>query len=244
MKKLVYVMILVLAVLLCSCTDEVEEYKKAYENMYDHMSTMWASSLEGFKCPIAFYGDSRVAGADWNKLYEDLDPQRDMIVNLGIGGDTIERTLQRLPLLDALEIEYCFLSIGGNNALSDSYDRTKFRQNYDRLLTELHNRGIKVYAHTIVGITTANSSASAKFVKKKNDKIADANGIMKEVISAHVAKGEDIILIDIAAMMNESDGSMKAAYSAEGVHFTQAGNEYWAGVLKPYVQEIIQNYYQ
>ena len=197
-----------------------------YLQQYEHIVRMWAQSVEAGDgtAGIAFYGDSRVALADWYSAYPDYD-----VVNLGIGGDMVEQTLTRLSLLDAFEVKYCFLAIGGNNALSGSFDTSSFRTNYDKLLTELENRDITVYVNTVAGITKAYASES-KSNAGKNDKIKAVNTIITELATSH-----NITVIDVASLLNDSDGFLKEEYSSDGVHFSDAGNKIWFDTLESYV---------
>ncbi len=231
MKKaryLIIISLLLLVLLLCSCSQTQGISTDIYLQQYAHIVRMWAQSVEAGdgKAGIAFYGDSRVAFADWYSAYPDYD-----VVNLGIGGDMVEQTLTRLSLLDAFEVKHCFLAIGGNNALSGSFDDASFRSNYDKLLTELENRDITVYVNTVAGITKAYSSES-KSNAGKNDKIKAVNTIINELASDH-----GMVVIDMASLMNDSDGYLQDQYaSSDGVHFSDAGNQFWFDTLEPYVK--------
>ena len=231
MKKaryLIIISLLLLVLLLCSCNQDDSVSKGSYENMYAHLVQMWAYNVQNGDgtAKIAFYGDSRVAGADWYSAYPDYD-----VVNLGIGADKVEQTLTRLSLLDAYEVKYCFLAIGGNNALSDSFDAASFRTNYDKLLTELWDRNITVYVNTVAGVTKARASESKKNAKKSNN-IKTVNSIITELATAH-----NMEIIDMASRMNDSDGYLKDQYAySDGVHFSDAGNQYWFDTLESYVK--------
>jgi len=230
MKKsrvLIILSLLLLVLMLCSCNQDTIS-TDSYETMYAHLVQMWAYNVQNGDgtAGIAFYGDSRVAGADWYSAYPDYD-----VVNLGIGGDKVEQTLTRLSLLDAYEVKYCFLAIGGNNALSDSFDASTFRTNYDKLLTELENRSITVYVNTIAGVTKARASESKKNARKNNN-IKTVNSIITELAAAH-----SMTLIDMASLMNDSDGYLQDQYAySDGVHFSDAGNQYWFDTLESYVK--------
>ncbi|MBR2282644.1 MAG: hypothetical protein IJ863_08485 [Spirochaetales bacterium] len=200
----------------------------SYENMYAHLVQMWAYNVQNGDgtAKTAFYGDSRVAGADWYSAYPDYD-----IVNLGVGGDKVEQTITRLSLLDAYEVKHCFLAIGGNNALSDSFDSACFRTNYDRLLTELESRSITVYVNTVAGLTRAKASESRK-IDRKNNNIKTVNSIIKELAAAH-----NMTVIDMAGLMNDSEGYLQDQYAcSDGVHFSDFGNQCWFDALEPYVK--------
>lgn len=188
---------------------------------------MWAQTLEPYSVDIALYGDSRVAGANWNEAFPE-----DSVVNLGIGGDIVEGTIQRLPLLEALDIKYCFLAIGGNNCGKNSFKEDDFRNKYDTLIKGLKDLGIEVYANTIAGVTLDNSTLDRKFINRMNSNIGKANQIIKELAEKH-----QVTLIDIASLMNNNDGTLKKEYSADGIHFTQLGNQLWYDTLLPYVIE-------
>ncbi len=231
MKKSRYSIIptlLLLVILLCSCHQEPTVSTGTYEAMYAHLVQMWTYNVQNGDgtAGIAFYGDSRVAGADWYSAYPDYD-----VVNLGIGGDCVEQTLTRLSLLDAYEVKYCFLAIGGNNALSDSFDASSFRTNYDRLLTELENRNITVYVNTVAGVTKACATESKENTRKNNN-VKTVNSIIKELAAAHKME-----VIDMASLMNDGNGYLQSQYaSSDGVHFSEAGNQYWFDTLEDYVK--------
>ncbi len=220
--------ILLLSVLLlCSCKN-VDISTEYYETMYDHMVQMWAYNVENGDgtAGIAFYGDSRVAGADWYSAYPDYD-----VVNLGVGGDRVEQTLARLPLLDAYEVKYCFLAIGGNNALSHSFDAEAFRTNYNKLLEELENRNITVFVNTVAGISKSLATENKNY-DRRNKNIETVNSIITELAAAH-----DMSVIDMASLMNDSDGYLKDQYALpDGVHFSDDGNRLWFETLADHVK--------
>ena len=225
MKKNKLFLILSLIVLsLFSCDKDVEKFN-FNSNEYQHLVNVWKNSLEPYSCEIAFFGDSRVIGADWVSAFPEYD-----IVNLGIGGDKIEDLLYRLCLLDALDVQRCFVSIGGNNALSNQFNATRFKTNYELLINELKNRNIEIYVNTIAPITNYGNNYSESFVKGKNDKINTANAIIRQLASDY-----EITLIDIAPLMTDAEGKLIKEYTVEGVHFSEAGNKLWFDVVKPYL---------
>jgi lysophospholipase L1-like esterase len=194
----------------------------------DHIIDMWAQTLEPYSVDIAFFGDSRVALANWEEAYPESD-----VVNLGIGGDIVEGTIQRLPLLKALDVKYCFLAIGVNNCNRDNFSEIRFQNNYNILLDGLEELGITVYVNTIAGVTTANSDLDVNWVRRMTNNIADENEIIRDL-----AENRDVTLIDGATGMNNSDGRLKAPYSVDGVHFTALGNQFWYDTLNAYVAAI------
>ena len=222
---------LILALFLASCSqDTVPE--STYWLMYSHLSEVWAQSLEHADAEIAFFGDSRVIGADWYSAYPDKK-----VINLGVGGDKISNLLLRMNQIKVLaekgNLKYCYLAIGGNDCLSSKFNTDTFRSEYDTLLTKLQELGITVYVNTIAGVTSEGTSLSEKDAKKANSKMAQGNEIIRDL-----AKSHGMTLIDMAEQMNNPDGTLKAAYaSPDGVHFSAEGNAFWYDTLRPYLYD-------
>ena len=232
MKKLVLIFTLTILLLLVSCSQSDKVSRESYEIMYAHLSQVWAQSLAHADAENAFFGDSRVIGADWNSAYPEAK-----VVNLGVGGDRIADLLTRLCQIETLasngSLKRCFLAIGGNDCLSSGYNADKFREEYDSLLTKLSELEITVYVNTVAGITSEGTSVSAKDAKKANSRMAEANDIIRELAENH-----NMVCIDMAALMNNEDGSLKKKYACpDGVHFSEAGNLFWFDTLRPYVNQ-------
>ena len=232
MKRIALVLsALILALFLASCSqDTVPE--STYWLMYSHLSEVWAQSLEHADAEIAFFGDSRVIGADWYSAYPDKK-----VINLGVGGDRISNLLLRMNQIKVLaekgNLKYCFLAIGGNDCLSSKFNTDTFRSEYDTLLTKLQELGITVYVNTIAGVTSEGTSLSEKDAKKANSKMAQGNEIIRELAQSH-----GMTLIDMAELMNNPDGTLKATYaSPDGVHFSADGNAFWYDTLRPYLYD-------
>jgi len=230
MRKILLSVLIVLLALLTGCSQDRID-RKQYDAMYSHLSQVWAQSLAHTDAKVAFFGDSRVIGADWNAAYPDSK-----VVNLGIGGDRIGNLLTRMSQIRTLsengQLECVFLAIGGNDCMSGSYDSAVFRTGYDRLLTELEDLGMTVYVNTVAGITDEDSNVSSKTAKTVNGRMKEANTIIKELAQSH-----SMTVIDMAALMNNSDGKLKSSYALpDGVHFSAAGNQLWFDTLRPYVQ--------
>ncbi len=215
--------LLVMLLLLSGC-----EQEKKVPVFNDHFIQMWAQTLEPYAVDIAFYGDSRVALGDWQQAYAAQD-----VVNLGIGGDTVEGTIQRLPLLAALDVKHCFLAIGVNNCSSNSFSASVFRTNYTALLNGLENLGITVYVQTVAGVNSENSSIPPDLAESINARVLLVNQIIRES-----AAGRGMLLIDMASVMNSADGSIKIEYTNDGIHFSDAGNQLWYDSLRPYVEAV------
>ncbi len=218
------------AILLCSCSQDDTVSIETYNTMYDHLSQVWAQSLAHADARLAFFGDSRVIGADWYGAYPDSK-----VVNLGVGGDRIRNLQIRMSQLHTLvssgQLSCCVLAIGANDCASSSYDSAVFRDEYDALLRELKSLGLTVYVNTIAGVTDEGTTLPSDTAKLVNRHIAEANGIIRELAAVH-----GLTLIDIASSMNNENGYLKAAYSTpDGVHFSESGYAVWYEALRPFI---------
>ena len=229
MRRFVVVALLAIAcvALLVSCNDASDTVsKRQYDNLYAHLSYMWAQALSHADATIAFYGDSRVVGASWNDAFADSE-----VVNLGVGGDKVKDLITRLPLLDNLNcLSTVVLAIGGNDCLSNSFDIEEFERQYDSLLAALKQKGLTVYVNTVAGICSGTVTSDQKSIASANDKIHKANAVIITLAAKY-----DMTVIDMAQIMDNADFSLKAEYASDGVHFNEAGNEVWYEALRIYI---------
>ena len=226
-RSVIIVSVLSLLLILSSCNDN-KDWENAYNQMYSHLTYCWAQSLDHADATIAFYGDSRVIGADWYSAYPEQK-----VINLGVGGDKVQDLIDRIGLLEQLEnLQACFVAIGGNDCLNENFDIQVFRNRYSSLLDLLSGLGIKVYVNTIAGVTDTSSVLSKEKLNKTKNNMIQAN----EAIRA-LAEEKNLTVIDMATVMNNPDDTLKTAYAvADGVHFSEAGNQVWYDTLRPYVE--------
>ena len=230
MKKiLLFAAILIL--LLCSCNQDSTVAREQYYWMYAHLSEMWAQSLVHGDAEIAFFGDSRIVGADWYSAFPE-----EKVINLGVGGDRVGNLITRLSQVEILaksgNLKKCFVAVGGNDCLSSKFDAGVFESEYEELIKKFEGLGITIYVNTIAGVSKQSSSLSESKIDMANDQMARANDIIRSLAEKH-----GIECIEIAALMNNEDGSLKAQYAVEdGVHFSEEGNQIWFDTLSPYVE--------
>lgn len=229
MKKTLIIVAVIALLLLAACSQD-KVSREDFDLMYAHLSQMWAQSLEHADAENAFFGDSRVAGADWYSAYPDKK-----VINLGVGGDRVGDLIVRIGQVEALaktgSLKRCFVAIGGNDCLSSKFDDKAFEKEYDELLTKLGNLGIMVYLNTIAGLCEQSSALKPSRIKASNDNMAKANEIIKALAQKHGMQ-----VIDVAAVMNNANDTLKAEYCVEdGVHFSAKGNSIWFEELLPFV---------
>ena len=231
MKKILPVIFILATLFLASCSQDKGVSREDYYLMYGHLSEMWAQSLEHADAENAFFGDSRVVGADWYSAFPEAK-----VINLGVGGDRVNNLITRLGQIETLvrsgSLKRVFVAIGGNDCLDTKFDADTFHNEYDELLTKLGNLEITVYINTIAGICKQSSALSDSRIRMANEHMSQANEIIKELAQNH-----GMTVIDMAAVMNNEDCSLKAEYCVEdGVHFSQAGNACWFEALSNFVE--------
>jgi len=223
MKKLLTFLLISSSLSLTGCGEE-KVSRKAYENIYDGIWTMWNRSLVGSDYDVAFYGDSRVSGGKFETRFADYNS-----INLGIGGDRISHCIRRFEMIETTKPELVFLSIGGNDANSTDFSEETFTSQYIELLNLFKNLKITVVLHTIPGLA-AYDNIDQKTADRCNANIAKANAIMHSL-----AEQGDYYLIDLAPLMNNSDGSLKVEYTVDGAHFNDACYEIWFDQIQTYL---------
>lgn len=224
MRKL-YILLPITVISLCGCKTE-KVSKESYDTMYNHIVDVWNQSLEGVHFDNAFYGDSRVIGGDFVAEFSNKS-----VVNLGIGGDKVSNLISRFKLIETLTPSRVFLAIGGNDALSSNYNFDTFKSEYKTLLDMFKNKNIDVVVHNVVGITTVNSSVSKNTANKGNKNIAEINSYIKSV-----SIEMNYTFIDVASAMNKANSNeMNGDYSADGVHFNEAGYRVWFDMIASYI---------
>ena len=171
---------------------------------------------------VVFFGDSITYGMDFQKRFPDKK-----VVNLGLGGDTLEGMINRVGMIKALKPEKVFI-LAGFNTLRDGkleYTMTEYAGLLNRIQEEAPDA--KVYVQSILPI-------SAKMQTKlplSEETIVQMN----EAIEV-IAEERDFTYINIHQNFLDGDVIVEE-YTADGVHPNEAGQEQWMNVIEPYVYE-------
>lgn len=169
-----------------------------------------AQSFETFyrDVDVVFAGDSITANFEWQDAFSEV-----AVANRGIGSDTTAGLLNRLDGVLLAKPEKVFLMIGINdlNYLGRTAEGT-FRD-YEEIVSRLRAAGIVVYIQSTLPCSGARcASAEIRELNRLLKKYADETGIA---------------FIDLHRLMAEEDHSIKAKYTADGVHLTPAGYALW-----------------
>ena len=227
-KSIFLLVILIILIVLTGCN--ARKWEEKYNAMYSNLSYSWAQSLEHSDAEIAFFGDSRTILADWYSAFPDKKT-----VNLGVGGDRVEELQIRMGLFDNLpDLKCCFVAIGVNNCPTMEFSKSDFKEKLRAVITALLEKNLIVYINTVPGVTCEGDSGF-NFIQRNliNGNVLSVNAAIKEL-----AQELELTLIDMAAVLAYEDGELKPEYSADGIHFNEAGNSLWYDAVREYVESI------
>jgi len=192
---------------------------------YQRLSESWTKTLYDLYGDVVFFGDSITAGGQWQEYFPYLTT-----INLGVVGDTVECLLTRLPQIEAVMCEKCFVMIGVNN-LSFLHTTDAILEKYDTMLNELSlmcdDFGMTVYVQSVLPVRE-----DVTVYALSNQEIRALN----EGIAA-LAEKYGMTYIDVHSLMADEDGALRASYTEDGLHLTEAGYQTWQEALVPYLDE-------
>lgn len=192
---------------------------------YQRLTESWTKTLREVYGDVIFFGDSLTAGGLWEEYYPYLTT-----VNLGVVGDTVECLLTRLPQVETLMCEKCFVMIGVNN-LSFGHTIEATMEKYEMLLKELalmsEDFGMQVYVQSVLPVREDVTSYEIQ-----NQDIL----VLNEKIAA-MAQKYGMTYIDIHALMTDEEGALRLEYTEDGLHLTEVAYQTWHEALVPYIDE-------
>ena len=180
---------------------------------------------------IVFLGDSITDFFRLNEFFHGA-----YVINRGIGGDTTDGVLKRLPeSVYDLSPSKVFLMIGTND-LADRKSEQEIVNNIDRIVTAILENcpETKLYLESVYPVSAARHKKIKRFLvgKRSNKKICRINEGL-EILAAN----KNIPYIDVYSHLVDESGNIRLECTIEGLHLTVSGYRAVADVLKPYVME-------
>jgi lysophospholipase L1-like esterase len=168
---------------------------------------------------IVMLGDSITHEGLWEEYFPHYN-----LRNRGIGGDTTQDILDRLPAIYALQPQRLFLLIGIND-INMGIKPVQTFANYEQILISLrqHLPAIKIYVQSILPVAAAWPMANNTAVKKYNVQVE------------RLAVQHGCTYIDLYKSFSDTQGNLKAELSNDGIHLTYAGYVSWCDVIRPFV---------
>lgn len=200
-------------------------YKRKVDNAFIELNK---SSKPG---GIVFVGDSITDFFRLNEFFHGI-----YVINRGIGGDTTDGVLKRLPesVID-LSPSKVFLLIGTNDIGANKSD-SHIISNIAKIIDIIQSKcpHTKVYLQSIYPVSNDKDKKIKKFIvgKRNNERIYCINESLKKL-----AKDKGIVYIDVYSHLLDDKGNLKLEYTIEGLHLTARGYRAAADILRPYVCE-------
>lgn len=203
----------------------IEEHSVPRTKTYQRLADSWTKTLAEVYGDVIFFGDSITAGGQWEEYYPYLTP-----VNLGVVGDVIDGLMTRLPQIEMLMCEKCFVMIGVNDLnFGSTVEATlqNYRTMLDSFVQMRDELGTQFYLQSVLPVRE-----DVTIYDIKNEDVRALN----EGIAA-LADEYEMTYIDVHASMTDEQGALNEAYSFDGLHLTEAGYQVWQELLIPYLDE-------
>ena len=168
---------------------------------------------------VLLVGDSITEGWMWQKF-----PYDGPIANHGVGWDVTEGVLARSPQILREDPKAIFVMIGTNDL---SYDRTP-----DQIIPPLKSALInyieqwpdaKIYLQSVL-------PRNGQWDKS----VVALNAALPDLAEDKAMRGR-VTYIDLTPIMGEGPDAIRAEFTNDGVHLTDAGYAAWGEALKPYL---------
>lgn len=189
-------------------------------------------NLRALKGQIVFAGSSLMEHFPIEEMAQRL-PNRPVVYNRGIGGDTLDGFAARLDsaVLD-LAPRKLFINIGTNDISAEDYDReimlAKYRELLKRIQAALPECRIVVMSYYPVNRTE--KFDTVWFRARTNPEIDAVNRRLELM-----CRDMQLDYIDVTDCLRDENGDLIAEVSVDGMHMLPEGYERVLDVLRPYI---------
>lgn len=169
---------------------------------------------------IVMLGNSITAECEWTELME--NPH---ILNRGVIADGTEDILNRLDDVIKLKPKKIFLLIGVNDLLFLPPDI--IMKNYESIVARIHNESPQtiLYLESILPIHN-----DLRRNGMKNEDIDILNNQISDLANKH-----QLTYINLNPMFKNTEGSLRAEFTYDGIHLNGEGYLLFKDILKPYM---------
>lgn len=222
MKKiLLLTFVILISFFMVSCEEEITY---DYGFVQNALISSWKESLKGLKCnaDAVFFGDSMTALGKW---YEAFDEK--VVVNLGIGGDTVSTLIARYDMISLVNPKKIFIMGGGNSLLGLNMSAEETAVEFRQLITLIKDScpSSTIYIESLPPLVESDEKR-----KEYNKKIVPYNEELKKI-----ADDTSSIFIDLYPLYNS--GNIADLTMSDGVHFNENGYSIWYDAIRSYVLE-------
>ncbi len=172
---------------------------------------------------IVMLGNSLTERGLWGEYFQPA-----YVLNRGIGGDCVSGMIARLETILSGKPKAMFIMAGVNDLIFSNTTYAKLLEQYERMLDLIARESprTKVYIQSLLPVIEDRS----EYFKDKNSRIAGFNAVLREM-----AARRGLPYVDIWSAI-QSDGTLPAEYTQDGIHLTGPGYAVWVEVLRPYMK--------
>lgn len=166
---------------------------------------------------VVFFGDSHIAGGDFQKAFPDVTS-----INLGYIGEDTKGMLRRVEAIAAAQPKKVFLMGGINGLYNQSLE--DFEYWYTALVDSIRIAvpDAELYVNSILPVTSYSAYCD-------NKKIIEANSIIKRMTNER-----NITYIDLHSMYADNN-ALPDSMSSDGLHLTGEAYNIWYAAVAPFV---------
>ncbi len=195
--------------------------KKAFENSY-YLTRLKAHHAEAVvPNSIVFIGNSITEQGWWPLLLKRKD-----IVNRGIGGDNTLGILDRLPDILKTKPRKIFL-MAGINDITAGKSGEEITGNIIKMIDMCQDMSAETGLYIQSVLPVNDTCLAYDGLKGKNPEVIKLNVKLREL-----CKERNITFVDIAPLLSDENGSLKAILTKDGIHLHTQGYVIWTNYLK------------
>lgn len=198
---------------------------QSYSDHYYERKALFESEPDT-KNEIIFLGNSITEGGRWEALFPNHN-----VINRGISGDVTDGILNRLDEITSSQPQKIFLMVGTNDMARGKSIAYVLKHTKAIIETiQKQSKNTTIYLQSILPI---NPNVGHKFSghKSNHQNIIDANIQLKEL-----AKSFTIQFIDLHKAMRDKNNHLKAKYTYDGLHLSDAGYVKWKKEINKYLK--------
>lgn len=185
---------------------------------YKHRVSMFNSLPDTYN-KIMMLGNSLNNNAPWNELFP-----LGYVINRGISGDVVEGIYNRLDDVIAEKPNKIFLMTATNDFINNPDVKVStVWKSYDKLIKKIRKElpYAVLYVQSVLPL-----NPMSKFYEGFNAKAAELNKLLEADASAN-----GYAYLDIASILSDENGDLKAEYTTDGIHLSADGYFVWAAEL-------------
>lgn len=223
MKKIL-ILTWLITVSICTFAQERPDFRNSYYTDRRNMQ----ESMPIQKETIVMFGNSITERGMWNEFFPGKK-----IVNRGIGGDRVPGMIDRMPYVAETKPKQIFILAGANDVIFTNVTTETFEKEYRELIEIIKSRSpqTKIYLQSMMPVNDEVDESTAGYFKDKNEKIKEYNNIVRKL-----AVEFNIPYIDMHPLMEQENGKLNTAYTADGIHLNGEGYKIWVSILKNYIK--------